>query len=115
MKTLSLLILILSVMPSLVFAGEGSEWGKIIEVYVSADGTVMRVRFSEPIVNPDACEGEDFYIRELDESMGSDRFVKAVLAAHMADMKVDFWIEGCSKAKWWGKTRPVMFDIYIRR
>jgi len=91
----------------------GSGWGSITELYVDAAGTVLRVRFSAEIVNPGDCEGADFYVRELDESVASERFLRVVLAAHLADRRVKFWIDGCSRAQWWGKTRPQIYDIYI--
>lgn len=93
--------------------GDGSNWGKIKEVYVDAAGTVLRVDFSRTPVNPSKCEGADFYIRELDNSPASDRFVKTVVAAHLANRKVKFWINGCSKHRWWGKTQPQFIDMYI--
>lgn len=92
----------------------GSDWGKITEFYVDAEGTVLRVRFSRQIVNPAGCEGADFYIRELDGSAASEQFLRIVLAAHLADRSVEFWISGCTQSQWWGKTRPHIYDIYIR-
>jgi hypothetical protein len=93
----------------------GSGWGRITQVYVNAEVSVMRLEFSETIVNPADCEGADFYVRELDDSAASDQFARIVLAAHLADRKVKFWIDGCSKSRWWGKTRPQIIDIYIGR
>lgn len=93
--------------------GDGSNWGKIEELYVDAAGTVLRLQFSRDVVNPSRCEGGDFYVRELDGSAASERFVKTVVAAHLANRKVKFWVEGCTKARWWGKTRPQIIDIYI--
>jgi len=93
--------------------GNGSNWGKITEVYVDANVSVMRLQFSRPIVNPAGCEGADFYVLELDTSAAHDRFLRIVLATHLADRKVKFWIDGCTKSKWWGKTRPQIYDIYI--
>jgi hypothetical protein len=46
-------------------------------------------------------------------STGADRFLKALLAAHLAGRKVKFWIDGCTRQQWWGKTRPLIYDIYI--
>jgi hypothetical protein len=108
--------LLVAALPSLAAAdddGDGSNWGRITEVYVDAKGTVLRLQFSREVVNPGKCEGGDFYVRELDDSPGSDRFLKTVIAAHLANRKVKFWIEGCTRAKWWGKTRPQITDIYI--
>jgi hypothetical protein len=63
----------------------------------------MVLQFSRDVVNSANCEGADFYVRELDDSAASDRFLRVVLAAHLASKKVKFWINGCTKAKWWGK------------
>ena len=93
----------------------GSGWGKITEVYVDAEVSVLRLQFSRAIVNPANCEGGDFYVRELDDSTASDSFLRAVLAAHLANRRVKFWVSGCTKSRWWGKTRPQIYDIYIGR
>ena len=93
--------------------GDGSNWGKITEFYVDAKMTVMRLHFSRPVVNPGKCEAADFYMLELDGSPASENFVKILLAAHLADRKVKFWIDGCTKAQWWGKTQPLIYDVYI--
>jgi hypothetical protein len=93
--------------------GAGSGWGKIREVYVDAEGAVVRLQFSGKVVNPGGCEGGDFYVRELDDTMASDRFLRVLMAAHLARRKVKFWVDGCSKSRWWGKTRPQIIDIYI--
>lgn len=100
--------------PSMAGEGAGSGWGRITELYMTADGLLLRIRFSRPVENPDGCEGAEFYVRELDESVGSDRFFRAVLAAHTAGRDVEFWVSGCSQSPWWGKTRPQVYDIYIR-
>jgi hypothetical protein len=92
---------------------DGSGWGRMTEVNVDAEGKVLRIDFSKDIVNPGNCEGGDFYIRELDGSAASEQFVRVVLAAHLANRKVKFWIVGCTKSKWWGKTRPQIIDIYV--
>ena len=93
--------------------GEGSDWGRITKLYVDAKMTVMQVHFSRPAINPGNCEGADFYILELDGSAASENFVRVVLAAHLANRKVEFWINGCTKARWWGKARPLIQDISI--
>ena len=93
--------------------GDGSNWGTIEQLYVDAAGTVLRIDFSRDAVNPSNCEGAEFYIRELDDSVATDRFLKTVVAAHLANRKVKFWVQGCSKAQWWGKTRPQIIDVYI--
>ena len=107
-------LIIAGIIPAAAHAeGIGSNWGKITEVYVDAKVSVVRLRFSRPIVNPAGCEGADFYALELGDSAASDRFLRIVLAAHLANRKVKFWIDGCTKSQWWGKTRPQIYDIYI--
>jgi len=93
--------------------GDGSNWGKITELYVDAKMSVVRLSFSRPVVNPSNCEGGDFYMLELDDSPDGERFLRVLLAAHLANRKVKFWVDGCTKAQWWGKTRPQIYDIYI--
>lgn len=110
-----LLVIAAALHPAAHAQGDGSNWGKITELYVDAEMTVLRLQFSRPIVNPANCEGGDFYVRELDGSEASDRFMRAVLAAHLANRNVKFWIEGCTAAQWWGHTRPQIHDIYIGR
>ena len=111
----TLLIVTTMTGPELAWGDEdaGSGWGKITQVYVDAQGQVLRVDFSRSIVNPGGCEGGDFYVRELDDSVASDSFLRVVMAAHLAGREVEFWIDGCSKSQWWGKTRPQIYDIYI--
>lgn len=93
--------------------GAGSNWGTISELYVDAAGTVVRLKFSRRIANPAGCEGADFYVRELDDSVASQRFLDVLVAAHMHGRKVKFWIEGCSPSRWWDKTRPHIVDVYV--
>ena len=110
------MLLIAAILPSAAPRAEvdaGTDWGERRQFYVDAKATVMVLQFSRAIVNPMNCEGADFYVRELDDSAASDRFLGVMLAAHLANRKVKFWIEGCTKAKWWGKTRPQIYDIYI--
>lgn len=113
------MLLIAAILPSAAPRAEideidaGTNWGRITQFYVDAKATVMVLQFSRAVVNPMNCEGADFYVRELDDSAASDRFLRTVLAAHLANRKVKFWIEGCTKEKWWGKTRPQIQDIYI--
>lgn len=96
------------------FAGASSGWGTITEFYVHGTGTAVRVKFSEPIVNPDGCTGTEYYIRELDESAGSSRFYSALLAAYTSKSPVNIYINGCTSSTWWGKTRPKMHEISIK-
>jgi hypothetical protein len=93
--------------------GDGSNWGTITEFYVDAKMTVMRLTFSREVINPSNCEAGDFYMLELDDSPASERFVRVVLAAHLANRKVKFWVDGCTRQQWWGKTRPLIYDVYI--
>ena len=43
-------------------AGTNSKPGQITELYLNHVGKFARVRFSQPIVNPENCSGEDYYI-----------------------------------------------------
>lgn len=74
---------------------------------------VLRLQFSRPIVNPANCEGADFYVRELGVSADTDRFLRIVLADHLANRRVRFWIDGFVKSRWRGETRPEIHDIDI--
>lgn len=94
--------------------GTGSGWGTITQVNIPASGGMVRFSFSQPIVNPAVCEGTDFYVRELDNSVASSRYLSAILTAYTAQKEVSFWIEGCTQGQWWGKTRPQPDDIYMR-
>lgn len=87
--------------------------GTITQFYTNPTGTFLRIKFSEGIINPDACEGTSFYIAELDDSTGSDRFFSTVLAAFMAKKNVSFWVNGCTSRRFWDKTRPRIRDIYV--
>lgn len=108
------LLIALTLAPVSAWAeGDGSNWGKITEFYVDAKMSVMRLHFSRPVVNPGNCEAADFYMLELDGSAASENFVRVVLAAHLADRKVKFWIDGCTSQRWWGKTQPLIYDVYI--
>ncbi len=111
MKKLCLLCMFIS---SFVFGGEGSGIGKITLLHIDAAGTQVRVNFSQPIKNPDNCQKTEFYMHELDDSPGSDRFLSALLAAYAAQKNVSFWIEGCTKRGYWGATRPTLHDMYMR-
>lgn len=93
---------------------DGSGFGTITQFYVNRAGNLVRIHFSEPIVNPSNCGGAAFYIGELDDTPGSDRFYSALLAAYTAKKQVNFWISGCTQGSWWGSTRPKIADIYIK-
>jgi hypothetical protein len=105
----------LSILPSLVSAaGSSSGWGTISEFYVSGNGAVIRIRFSEEIINPGECGAGEFYMKELDDSAGSNRFYSAMLAAYSSKKQVQFWVLGCTDIAWWGNTRPVIHEVSIR-
>lgn len=87
--------------------------GLITQFYMNSHGNFLRVKFSKDVVNPAGCEGEDFYINELTDTEGSNRFYSTVLAAYMAKKEVSFWISGCSNNRYWDKTRPRIWDIYV--
>ena len=95
-------------------AGAISKQGQITELYLNHTGKFARVRFSQPIVNPENCSGEDYYIVELNDTAGSNRFYSSLLAAYMSGKTVEFWISGCTSGTYWSKTRPKLFDIYMK-
>ena len=77
-------------------------------------GETLRIHFSNPIVNPDNCTGDEYYMFELSLLTGDpDRFVSMVLSAHLAQREVHMWIDGCTVANHWGATRPLARDINI--
>lgn len=110
---IELILLFAVLVPLVAYAGQISGVGTIQRLNVPADGSFVRIDFSEPIVNPDGCGGADFYIRELDNTPGSQRFMAAVMSAFIAQKPVAFWIAGCTDKVHWGTTRPKVFDIYI--
>jgi len=110
MKKLLFSLLLIS---SSIFAAEGSGVGKIKELYIDAQGTFVRLQFSQPIKNPENCQKAVFYMLELDDSPGSNRYLSSVLAAYMAQKNVSFWINGCTKKSYWGGTQPQLHDIYM--
>jgi hypothetical protein len=114
MKLLTIFLTAITLfLPTYSFAGQGSGWGKIIELNINKHGRLM-IRFSKKIVNPDNCQRGDFYIVEKSDSNAANRFYSAILAAHAANKDVQFWISGCTKNKHWGYTRPTPYDIYIK-
>lgn len=109
----AILLLIASTMTAHA-VGVGSGWGTITQLNIPADGSMVKIWFSQPIVNPAGCTGGEFYIRELDNSVASNRFLSAILTAFTAKKNVSFWIEGCTQNPWWGKTRPQLYDVYMK-
>jgi hypothetical protein len=107
------LLLVSVLFPSASFAGISSGTGKITQLNVIANGTRMMIRFSQPIQNPENCEGADFYVYEFTESNPADKFYAAVLAAYTSQADISFWISGCTTSQHWGATRPKPFDIYM--
>ena len=109
-----LIFSILFMFSTSLFAGSPgpSGWGKMTEVYVTADGSIVRIRFDQPI-NQYNCGAGVFYVRELD-SPNSDRFLSTLLSAFAAGREVNFWIDSCTSSAWWGNTRPQPHDIYVR-
>ncbi len=110
MNKLSLLFIFLS---SFAFGGIGSGNGKITQLYINATGTLVRVKFSQPIKNPGNCPRSEFYIRDLYDNSGSDRFLSALLAAYTAQKNVSFWVDGCTERNYWGGTWPRIHDIHM--
>ncbi|BDU40901.1 hypothetical protein [Vibrio nigripulchritudo] len=104
----------LFLLPNLVLAsGVSSDKGQIKLINMQREGNFVRVDFSQPIKNPGNCEGTSFYVAELNDSAGSNRFYSALLAAYTSKQTVNFWISGCTKQKYWGQTRPAIYDIYM--
>lgn len=99
---------------SIALAGQGSGVGKITQLNVGPDGTHIRVWFSKTVVNPSGCDAEGYYVRELDDTRGSDRLYSSILSAFMAKRDVTLYIHGCSTKKFAGNTRPRIHDIYIK-
>ena len=95
------------------FASGDSGYGKITELYLNHVGGFVRIRFSQPIANPDGCQGEEYYIAELDDTVGSNRFYSALLSAYASQKKVKFWLNGCTTNAYWQKTRIKIYDIYM--
>ncbi|GLQ76324.1 hypothetical protein [Vibrio penaeicida] len=115
MKVIKFILLsVIVLIPSLSFAaGVTSDKGQVKLINVQREGNFVRVDFSQPIKNPGNCEGASFYIAELSDSSGSNRFYSALLTAYTSKSTVSFWVSGCTKQKYWGQTRPAIFDIYM--
>jgi len=114
MKNFLLLIFVFALTQS-AYASGPSGSGYITEFYTNASGSMARVKFSTPIANPDNCEAGDYYIVELDDSAGSNRYYSALLMAFTTKKIVNFWIIGCTNTKYWGHTRPKLHDVYIQQ
>ena len=99
--------------PLITWAAGTSGWGKITQVRVPVDGKTAKVSFSESYVNPDGCELDGMYIAYLQEGDSGDRFLSALLAAQASQAEVSMYISGCTAEKFWGGTRPKVYDIYI--
>jgi hypothetical protein len=99
--------------PERVVGGDGSGVGYITEFYLNAPGNFVRIKFSQPIKNPEGCEAAEFYVRELNETAGATRFLAILSSAYFERKEVSFYIQGCSENKWWGATRPSLWDIYV--
>lgn len=57
---------------------------------MSRPTTFISVKCSEKIVNPDLCGAESFYMKELEDSTGSNRLYSAKLAAYSSKRKFSF-------------------------
>ena len=106
--------ILLLVASSQLFAGASSGNGKITELYINAKGTLVRLQFSEGIINPAGCQKSNYYIAELDQSNGDSRFLASLVAAYAAQSTIMFWINGCTTYAHWGGTQPKLNDIYMR-
>ena len=105
---------------SLSYSGQSSGWGIIEKVSMRTDGSLMTITFSHPVVNPDSCGGgslgnSKLYMLEVTDRNKYSTFISTVMAAHVAKQEVAFWIGGCTKNKYWGLTRPTVFDIQMRQ
>lgn len=99
---------------SIAHSAEGSGKGTITQLYVKNNGSFVRMMFSQSMVNPDnECELANYYIVELDDSDGSNRFYSAILSAYMSQQTVSFWVHGCTSSRYWGGTQPTVTDIYM--
>jgi len=97
-----------------LFAGAGSGDGTITDLYVNAKGTMIRVHFSKPIVNPDGCDKADYYMLELDPADNNNPFVSFLLSAHVSQTTVWFWISGCTSGAYWGGTHPQLHEVFLK-
>ena len=108
-----ILILILFIASTNTFSiGAGSGHGKITQLWTDSGGNAAFIRFSNPIV-PVGCEGGELYVVDLDNTHGSSRFYSTLLAAYISQKEVQFWIDGCSNYRIWGKNRGHIYDIYL--
>ena len=94
-----LVFILAMVMANTVFAGASSGNGKITELYINAKGTLVRLQFSEGIINPAGCQKSNYYIAELDQSNGDSRFLASLVAAYAAQSTIMFWINGCTTTR----------------
>jgi hypothetical protein len=109
------IIIYLLLFSGITSAGVGSGAGTIDQLYTKADGSMVRVLFSNGIKNPDpgSCPDNRWYIVELDSSAGSNRFYSTLLAAYMAKKSVSFWVDGCTTETYWSTRSPTITDIYM--
>ena len=92
-----------------------SGWGTITEFHMRNSSDYFVIKFSEPIVNPAGCGGEEYYIAELTGTAEQqNRFVSIVMSAFLTNKTVSLWINGCTAGTYWGQTRPAILDIYVK-
>jgi hypothetical protein len=94
-------------------SGEMAGPGLITERWMPTAGNALKIRFSEPIQNAAGCDKATAYIVELDDSVGSDRFVSMVISAFEAKQPVRLWVHGCTPSLHWGATWPTPTAIYL--
>lgn len=97
-------------------AGEGSGSVRITQVYVHASGSHMALSVDSPhYVNPGQCEDTDMYLLERDVvgQPAFDIMVRQATAALLAHARVEIWLEGCTRGKYWGNTRPRIRDFRV--
>ncbi len=54
------------------------------------------------------------YVRTLDSSPASSRFVALITTAFVSGKTAYFWLSRCTSGVYWGGTRPVPHDIYLK-
>ena len=113
------LLLLLPLAISNVWAGQSSGWGYIEKLGMRANSDLLTITFSKPVANPNGCGNgslgtSKLYIVELDQTK-NNYFISTLTAAYMAKKEVAFWVpDECTKNKYWGLTRPTVFDIQVR-
>ena len=89
-------------------ASGSSSWGKVSEVYVHGGWTMVRVTgVSE---NPSQCTGITYYALHPSDA-NYEVLHSTLLAAHLANKDVRFWLNGCSGQN---NKYPHIVSVFIR-